>query len=179
MEICFDLLSSYFAEGSEISRVNLVYELFTTKDLMRKAEILLKEDISDLAKSKAWNDLMEGNITLLAYVALQVEAHRPGTIPAELIEALGKGVNVANLSSASAGHLEDESVEFIEEIEGLMDRDTDLEKLVAFNRVRELIGKGRMTTSDIEETERLISKDLAMFAILVKGGGYESIQTAA
>ena len=41
MQICFDLLSDYFEERAEMARVNLVYELFTTGDLMRKAEFLL------------------------------------------------------------------------------------------------------------------------------------------
>jgi len=83
MEICFDLLSAYFDEDAEMTRVQIIYELFTTKNLMRKAEILLKEDLGDLAESKAWNDMMESedDITLVAYTALQIEARKPGTIP--------------------------------------------------------------------------------------------------
>jgi len=54
MEICFDLLSSYFEEGAELTRVNLVYELFTTRDLMRKANILLTQPLGEMALSKAW-----------------------------------------------------------------------------------------------------------------------------
>jgi len=78
MEICFDLLSSYFEPGSEIDRVNRIYELFTTRDLMRKAEILLQIAPGEFAASKAWTDLVNGenDITLLAYTALQVEARR-------------------------------------------------------------------------------------------------------
>ena len=76
MEVCFDLLSAYFDENAEMTKVEIIYELFTTRNLMRKAEILLKEDLGELAESKAWNDMMESeeDITLLAYTALQVEA---------------------------------------------------------------------------------------------------------
>jgi hypothetical protein len=72
MEICFNLLSDYFKEGSQIDKVNRIYELFTTKDLIRKASLLIKENLSELAKTKAWTDMMnsEGDMTILAYVAL-------------------------------------------------------------------------------------------------------------
>jgi hypothetical protein len=94
MEICFDLLSSYFEQGAELARVNLVYELFTTPDLMRKAELLLTQPLGEMALSKAWTDLMAEDaapltdLTLLAYTALQVEARRPGTVPQELLASL-------------------------------------------------------------------------------------------
>jgi len=112
MEICFDLLSSFFDENSEIEKVNKIYELFTTRDLMRKAEILLKEDIGELAKSKAWNDLMNDgqDITLLAYTALQVEARRPGILPQELLEGLSRQISGGGLSSSCIGNLEDDPV---------------------------------------------------------------------
>jgi len=58
MEVCFDLLSSYFEESAALARVNLVHELFTTPDLMRKAELLLTQNLDEMALSKVWTDLM-------------------------------------------------------------------------------------------------------------------------
>jgi len=175
MEVCFDLLSSYFEKGSEIDRVNLIYELFTTDDLMRKAEILLKEDLGEFAASKAWTDLIDDHqdITLLAYTALQVEARRPGTVPQELLEGLSGKISVSGLSSDCIPNLRGDSVEYIEEVEALLSRDTDLGKLVAYNRVSGLAEKERMSREDIEETARLIEQDIETFKKLIENGGEE------
>ncbi len=137
MEVCFDLLSAYFDENAEMTKVEIIYELFTTRNLMRKAEILLKEDLGELAESKAWNDMMESeeDITLLAYTALQVEAKKPGTIPKEIIEALSRKINPQNLTTKSIPPLRGESIEYIEEVEQLLDRDSDLARLIAHDRV--------------------------------------------
>ena len=166
MELCFELLSSYFDENSDIAKTNLIYELFTTKDLMRKAEILLKEDLGNLVESKAWNDLMESDedITILAYVALQIEAKKPGTIPPEIIEALSTKIQPHKLSSKSIPELRGESVEVIEEIEVLLDRNSDLERIIVYNRVRELATREHVSPKTIKETEVQIKNDLNRFA---------------
>jgi len=173
MEVCFDLLSSYFEKGSEIDRVNRIYELFTTDDLMRKAEILLREDLGEFAASKAWTDLINDHqdITLLAYTALQVEARRPDTVPQELLEGLSGKISASGLSSDCIPNLRGESVEYIEEVEALLDQETDLAKLVAYNRVSKLAEKERMTAADIEETQRLIEHDIETFRKLIEDGG--------
>ena len=180
MEICFDLLSSFFSETSEIEKVSRIYELFTTRDLMRKAEILLKEDIGELAKSKAWNDMMNDgqDITLLAYTALQVEVRRPGILPQELLESLSRQISVGRLSSSCIGNLENEAIEYIEEVEALLQQDSDLAQLIAYNRVRELIDGEELTLEDIEQTGELINQDITVFEELIANGGetHENVQ---
>ncbi|MFH1373238.1 MAG: MoxR family ATPase [bacterium] len=169
MEICFDLLSAYFGENSEVSKVDLIYELFTTDNLMRKANILLKADLGDFVNSKAWNDLMkeDNDITLLAYTALQVEAHRPGTVPQELLEGLGQKIISAELTTESIPALQNESVEYIEEVEDLLSQETDLGRLVAYNRVWHLVDKGNVTPATIAKTEAAIEADIAIFHDLI------------
>ena len=164
MEICFDLLSAYFDENAEITKVQTIYELFTTKNLMRKAEILLREDVGELAESKAWNDMMESedDITLLAYTALQVEAKKPGTIPKEVIEALSRKIDPDKLSTKSIPKLRGESVEHIEEVEKLLNRDSDLARLIAHNRVARLV-EGSVTPESIRRTDEEIEKDIRVF----------------
>jgi len=183
MEICFDLLSSFFDENSEIEKVNKIYELFTTRDLMRKAEILLKEDIGELAKSKAWNDLMNDgqDITLLAYTALQVEARRPGILPQELLEGLSRQISGGRLSSSCISNLEDEAIEYVEEVEALLRQDSDLAQLIAYNRVRELVDEEKLTLEDIERTRELIDQDIRVFEELIANGGeiHEDVQALA
>ncbi len=173
MEICFDLLSSYFAEGSQIEKVNKIYELFTSDDLMRKAEILLKEDLGQFAKSKAWTDMINGNgdITLLSYTALQVEARRPGTIPQELLESLSRKISSNRLCTDCVPDLEGDSIEYIEEVEALLEWDTDLARLMAYHRVRKLVDREPLTIDDIKETRRLIEQDITTFQSLIENGG--------
>lgn len=182
MEVCFDLLSTYFDKDSEIERVNLIYELFTSDDLMRKAEILLTQDLGLFASSKAWSDLINGksDITLLAYVALQVEARRPETVPQELLESLCSKIDPERLSTEGIPNLTGDSIEYIEEVEALLSQSSDLAKLVAYDRVTRLAGSQRITPADIQEAQRLIQKDIETFETLIQGGGHhEKLQTVA
>ncbi len=168
MEICFDLLSAYFEEEAEMTKVEIIYELFTTKKLMRKAEILLKEDLGELAESKAWNDMMqsEEDITLLAYTALQVEAKKPGTIPKEVIEALSRKIDPQRLTTKSIPKIRGGSIEHIEEVEKLLDRDSDLARLIANNKVARLVEE-RVTKESITQAEDEIERDIERFEELM------------
>jgi len=171
MEICFDLLSSYFQQGAELARVNLIYELFTTPDLMRRAELLLTCDLGEMALSKAWTDLMkeDRDITLLAYTALQVEARRPGTVPQELLASLSAKVSGENLSTKCIGRLEGDAVEYIDEVEALLKQESDLGCLVAYQHVRSLIESRRVNPESLAETEHAIREDLRTFERLLDG----------
>jgi len=152
--------------------VNLIYELLTTKDLMRKAELLLTKDLNEMALSKAWTDLMKGDdeITLLAYTALQVDARRPGTIPQELLASLSAKVEPERLSTAYIDRLEDDEVEYIEDVEMLLRQSTDLAKLVAYHHVGSLTEdeNKRVTPSTIAETATLIERDITAFEQLLE-----------
>jgi len=171
MEICFDLLSSYFEEGAELSRVNMIYELFTTPDLMRKAELLLTQPLGEMALSKAWTDLMaeKQDLTLLAYTALQVEARRPGTIPQELLASLSGKITPGQLSTKCIARLEGDAVEYIEEVEQLLAQDTDLGRLVAYHRVSELVDTGNVNPRTIKVTGDAIREDICIFEALLEG----------
>ena len=169
MEICFDLLSSYFDGSSEIARVNLIYELFTTDNLMRKAEILLKESLSEFVNCKAWNDLMNSDtdITLLAYTALQIEAHRPGVVPSEILEGLSQRINPNRLSSECIPALQGESIEYIEEVEQLLDQEYDLARLIAYDQVKRLANNGGVTPEKIAGVKNAIETDIRTFQSLI------------
>lgn len=173
MEVCFDLLSSYFEKDSQISKVNLIYELFTTSELMRKAEILLKENLGDFVNSKAWTDLINGanDISLLAYVAIQVEAHRAGTVPKELLESLSKKINGTSLSSECIASLKDDSIEYIDEIEALLKRNSDLELLISYNRVSKLVKQDKIIPAEIDFARVQIEQDIETFKKLIRNGG--------
>jgi len=173
IEICFDLLSSYFDKSSEIHKVNLIYELFTTKDVMRKTEILINENLGEFVCSKAWNDLINSgqDITLLAYTALQVEARKPGTIPQELLESLSQKVSGEKLSSNCISKLQADSIEYLDEIENLLKRESNLEQIIAYSQVEKLVEYDFVTMEDIEDTKTAIKKDVTTFENLIRNGG--------
>jgi len=169
MEVCFDLLANYFQQGSEIAKVNLIYELFTTNDLMRKAEILLKENLGDFVNCKAWTDLMksETDITLLAYTALQIETEHPGTVPKELLEGLSQKIENHMLSTDSIPPLKAQSIEYIEEVEQLLEQESDLAKIIAYDQVRKLTSHPVITLEEISQTRAQIQKDIQIFQSLI------------
>jgi len=169
VEVVFDLLSAYFGEGSEIAEVNLIYELFTTPDLVRKAEILIKENLGEMPRTKAWNDLVksESDLTSLAYVALQVEARRPGTIPEEMIDHLGGQVTLGRLASSCLSSLRGESNEYIDDLERLLEQPGEIETLLAISRLHGAVD-GPITPERIEELRKEIEKDIETFRGLME-----------
>ena len=136
---------------------------------MRKAEILLREDLGELAHTKAWNDLIHGDrdITTLAYLALQIEARRPGTVPGEMIDGLANMVDVGELSSRCIGVLRGESVEHVDEVEKLLkEREDDLEKLIAISHVKRAAENG-VTKAALVDMAEAIDQDIGKFRDLL------------
>lgn len=176
MEICFDLLSSYFDNNAEIQKVNQIYELFTTQDVMRKAELLLKSNLGEMVLSKAWNDLLNESrdLTLLAYTALQIESHQPGVIPQELLVSLSAKVSADSLTIRTIPRLENEAIEYIESVESLLHQPDDLSRLVAFAVVRELIRSKVINPTRIAAIHDRIQQHIQCFRALLnnhqKGG---------
>jgi MoxR-like ATPase len=170
VEIVFDLLDAYFIDGSEIEKVNLIYELFTSRNLIRKAEILLRGNLNEMVRTKAWNDLIksEEELTPLAYVALQIEARRPGTIPGEMIDHLGKKICVEQLGSACLDAVQGDSVEHVDAIEALLHQPGDLEKLLAIARLRDAIPQGGFTPEKIQQIRDAIRQDTQTFQKLLE-----------
>lgn len=102
VETSVDIMSPFLDENGDLSKLNLIYELFTTKSLARKTEILLTEDIEQFIQYKAWNGLIESSqdITHLALTALRVEAKYPGKVPNELLAALSARIAPVTQSSS-------------------------------------------------------------------------------
>jgi len=169
VEVCFDLLSEYFEHDADLSQVDRVYELLTTRDLLRKAELLLSHNLGEMAKSKAWHDLIneDRDLTVLAYTALVVETHRPGVVPSELLESLSAKVNPSMLTSSCIPNLMEDAVEYIDEVERLLLQPNDLRRLVAFARVKALIDAGSVTTESLELTQNHIQQDITAFEKLM------------
>jgi len=136
---------------------------------VRKAEILIKENLGEMPRTKAWNDLVksETDLTALAYVALQVEARRPGTIPAEMIDHVGGRVSLGKLSSSCLGSLGGESNEYIDDLEKLLEQPGEIETLLAISRLRRVVD-GPVTPEIIEALREEIEKDIETFRALME-----------
>jgi hypothetical protein len=145
---------------------------------MRKAELLLACDLSEMALSKAWTDLMaeDRDITLLAYTALQVEARRPGTVPQELLASLSAKVSPEKLSTKCIAHLEGDAVEYVDKVDFLLKQDDDLSRMIAYQRVSELVDAGNINPNTLETTRRAIEMDIERFNVLVQSGK-KAVQT--
>lgn len=170
MEVCFDLLSRYFEEASELTVVNRIYELLTTPDVVRKAELLLTENLGEYVLSKAWNDLLkddEQDHTVLAYTALQVEARCPGTVPKELLASVSAAIKPESLGTSYIPKLKDCAIEYIDAVEALLEQESDLAKLVAYQRVARLLSSNEVLPEYIAGTATAIKADIATFERLL------------
>ncbi|MBE7559318.1 hypothetical protein HS125_10350 [bacterium] len=91
----------------------------------------------------------------------------PGAIPAELLESLSTKISDGKLSTASLPSLMGESIEYLDDVEALLQQDTDLGKLVAFNRIRELAEMPHLKPADLDAARQLIQQDIARFESLI------------
>ena len=85
-----------------------------------------------------------------------------------MLEPLSRAVNVQRLSSSSLPNLKGEAIECLDEVENLVQGNTDLQLIVSLNRTRELLRKERILSEKIEKTRERIEKDLETFKNLLK-----------
>jgi hypothetical protein len=172
VEVCLDLLADYFSEGGDFQRVETVYRLFTTTDLFEKAEILLGENLSEMVKLKAWNDLCDApeQITPLAYIALRVETLHPGKIPSELLEKVGGQINLQGLETDTIPGLTGGSIELIESVEGLFDQPDDLRRMIAYQEVRSLAARSELDEAEINKAKARIESTATRIESLLEKG---------
>jgi hypothetical protein len=98
IERTFRNLQSYLDEERDPHRLDLLYELTATRDITRKVEILLTEAeiLGSQNKMSGWTRVMRQDgldISVLALVALQVEAMHNGTLPPNVVDQLGQKLN--------------------------------------------------------------------------------------
>ena len=83
-----------------------------------------------------------------------------------MIEALSRKVDPLKLTTKSIPKLKGESIEHIEEVEKLLDRDSDLARLIANSRIAHLV-EGRVTKESITQAEDEIERDIQRFEELM------------
>lgn len=162
IESTFRLLEAYFTNKYDIKMLDIIYELFTTRDLLRKAKILFTEPIGEFAKAKAWNDVISSTDTvsksLIAYVALTIESCKPGTLPREFIKQMTDMINFDALTKISIKNISEDVYDFRDDIVKLFDEKNLLKKaimVVKFNQ-----NNKQMTIASMTETKNNIEGEV-------------------
>ena len=133
---CFDLLKSYFDKTSDINTTNLIFELFTTSDLLRKIDILLKNKLSDLVQTKAWESLIKGeDSAMVAFLCVHIEAVKPGTIPVELLSSFADTFGEIKLDGTFQLNFNGKDIDAVEEITKLIHQKGNINRMVIINRM--------------------------------------------
>jgi hypothetical protein len=90
-------------------------------------------------------------------------------VPPELLASLSAKVSPENLSTKCVQRLEDAAIEYVEEVEELLDQSTDLAKLIAYQRVKELVASGSLNETTLRETRQAIARDIEVFESMLAG----------
>ena len=88
--------------------------------------------------------------------------------------SLSTRIKPGQLSVQCVPELEDDAIEHIDAVETLLDQKSDLAKLAAFQRVRELAANGRVTPETVDATRRAIARDVEAFEALIAGHNKDS-----
>jgi hypothetical protein len=159
--LCFNLLSEYFKENSELAKVETIYKLFTCQNVLETLKILIKEDLSDLAKTKAWGDISkmhDGGIVALA--SLEVEAKRPGTIPAELIAALANNVTNELFTADQMKNFELQGMNWGPDVVNLISKESGINRCIAISVIRAAMAQvsGELSQQAVDQIRLDIDK---------------------
>jgi MoxR-like ATPase len=145
LESTLGALMGYLGESKDVQTLEIQYELLTTTNPFRKAEILLKfrDRLDRVIQSAGWRRITESrgfNASLVAFVATQVEMTKPGTVPSDVLDGLTKLMNSGEIVPRSfpiPPHLQ----EYEKDLAFLLEQKTELEKLVAAHQVAEFAGR--------------------------------------
>jgi hypothetical protein len=138
-------LMGYLGESKDVQMLEVQFELLTSTDPFRKAELLLKfrDRFDRVIQSAAWRKITESrgfNASLVAFIANQIEMVKPGTIPGDVLDGLTKLMNSGEIVPRSfpvPPHLQEHEKDLVE----LMNQKTEMQKLVAAHHVSEFAGR--------------------------------------
>lgn len=144
----FQQLQDYFDEDKDLATVELNYELMVSPNMVRKAEILLTEDIGAIAKNSAWTQMLQLqnlDMTALSLLALNMEIDNEGLIPSNVLDQMNKKVQqkLFNIHALTIGG---QNVKFYKPIKDILSKyDNVLEKLICYLNVAQFMHDTRST----------------------------------
>lgn len=162
----FDQLKDYFV-GEDLKKVNLNYELMVSPDPIRKAEILMNEDIGQIAKNSAWTRILEEtsiDISILSMLALNIESVSQGTIPQNILDQMARKIDSSAIVVKSPV-LIGESVKYYDKVNNLISQGANkIEQLIICNEINkglsELSSQMFFDEKDFEEIVSSCNKSL-------------------
>ena len=162
IESTFRLLEAYFTNKFDIKMLDIIYELFTTRDILRKAKILFTEPVGEFAKAKAWNEIITSgdavSKSLIAYVALTIESCKPNTLPREFIKQMTDIINFDALTQIKINNIDESVYSFRDDIIKLFDEKNLLKKAILVVKFNEQ--NKHMTVASITETKNNIEGEV-------------------
>ena len=91
--------------------------------------------------------------------------------------SLSAKIMPGELSTHCISRLEGDAVEYIEEVEQLLEQKTDLARLVAYHRVSELVDTGNINPRTIKAIGDAIREDIRVFEALLKGKAPDAVDS--
>ena len=82
------------------------------------------------------------------------------------------------LTTKCISRLDGDAVEYIDEVEQLLDQGTDLARLVAYHRVSELVDTGNVNPRTIKAIGDAIREDIRIFEALLAGKASDAADSA-
>ncbi len=139
----FDQLQDFF-DNQDLEMVNLNYELMVSSDPIRKAEILINEDINKIAKNSAWTRILEEtstDVSILCMLALNIEANNQGTIPQNVLDQMTKKVSNRSFR-VTRPVLIGQSIKYYDRVTNLIDQaENKVEKIVICNEINKKLNE--------------------------------------
>ena len=139
----FDQLQDFF-DNQDLEMVNLNYELMVSSDPIRKAEILINEDINKIAKNSAWTRILEEtstDVSILCMLALNIEANNQGTIPQNVLDQMTKKVSNKSFR-VTRPTLIGQSIKYYDKVTNLIEQaENKVEKIVICNEINKRLNE--------------------------------------
>ncbi len=140
LETTITSLIGYLDDG-DAKTLDLQYEILTTNNIFRKAELLLKHrgELSKLVKSTGWTKIAsthEFDASLVGLMANQIEMVAPGTIPGDAMDTLTKLMNSGEIVPRHI-RIPPVFVDFESRIRDMLKQKTVVQQLVATHVVAE------------------------------------------
>jgi len=140
LETTITSLIGYLSDADE-KILELQYEILTTNNIFRKAELLLKHrtDLSKIVKSTGWTKIAsthEFDSSLVGLMANQIEMVAPGTIPGDAMDVLTKLMNSGEIVPRHI-RIPPVFVDYEPRIRALLKQKTVVQQLVATHVIAE------------------------------------------
>lgn len=124
----FRALENYWADQKDERMFKIITELTSSRDLVRRAKILLTEPLDELMKNSEWTRLCSEehslDLSVLSFLASMIEAKHPGSVPSNVLSQLSQHIDedvlnpaVAPLREQHMGYA-DRLTELIEQFKG-------------------------------------------------------------